>query len=155
MQEASGDIWSWLNPPHNCEIVIPTNIGWKSDGSNVMGAGLAKQAVKRYGREIAEWYGAICQACGPHTPVVIHEEEPLIFFPVKPLNYDEPHLSWRSKADLALIERSVEQLASLRLGPFAIPMVGCGNGGLDESDVYPLIQRAFRRDSHVTLVRYE
>lgn len=154
MQEETGDIWGYLNEPHNCEIVIPTNVGWKADGLNVMGAGLAKQAVKKYGRGIAEWYGAICRACGPNTPVVVHEELPLVFFPVKPLNYDEPHLSWRSNADIPLIERSLDQLSKLRLGPFAIPMVGCGNGGLDESDVYPIIQKTFRHENHVTLVRY-
>ena len=63
MQEANGDIWNWLSEPHNCEVVIPTNIGWKADGSNVMGAGIAKQAILRYGRDIAAWYGAICRAC--------------------------------------------------------------------------------------------
>ena len=152
--ETEGDIWKWRDDPHNCEVVIPTNVGWRADGSNVMGAGVAKQAVKLYGREIAEWYGGICQAAGPNTPVVVHPEHPLIFFPVKPLNYDEPHLSWRSKADIRLIERSINQLALLRLGPFAIPMVGCGNGGLDEKEVYPVIHRAFRADDHVTLVRY-
>lgn len=153
MQEATGDIWEWLDREEGFEVVIPTNIGWKSDGSNVMGAGLAKQAAKRY-PGIAGWYGSICQACGPHTPVVIHEEHPLIFFPVKPLNYDEPHLSWRYKASHNLIRRSLDQLASLRLGHFAIPMVGCGNGGLDEQDVYPMIQATFRHEANVTLVRY-
>ena len=103
--ETEGDIWKWRDDPHNCEVVIPTNQGWKADGSNVMGAGVAKQAVKLYGREIAEWYGGICQAAGPNTPVVVHPEHPLIFFPVKPLNYDEPHLSWRSKADIRLIDK--------------------------------------------------
>ncbi len=154
MQEEEGDIWRWRNEPHNCEIVIPTNIGWRSDGSNVMGAGLAKQAVKLYGKEITEWYGEICQACGPGTPVVVHPDHPLVFFPVKPLNYDEPHLSWRSDANLHLIERSAKQLAALRLGPFAIPMVGCGNGKLSEKDVYPVIHRVFRGEEHVTMVRY-
>jgi hypothetical protein len=154
VQEAYGDIWNWLAEPHNCEVVIPTNIGWKSDGSNVMGAGIAKQAILRYGRDIAKWYGAICQACGPHTPVVIHEEHPLIFFPVKTLDYDDPQLSWRRDADLALIERSTQQLAALRLGPFALPMVGCGNGKLNEADVYPILKSAFQNENHVTLVRY-
>jgi hypothetical protein len=152
VKEACGDIWSWLDAPHHAEVVIPTNIGWKSNGENVMGAGLAKECLARY-PGVAQWYGEICQACGPFTPVVVHPEHPLIFFPTKVLNYDEPHLSWQRGSHLGLIERATQQLAALRLGPVALPLVGCGNGGLSEERVLPVLRDWLGSSNHVTLVR--
>ena len=46
MQTANGDIWNV--EPKDAWIVVPTNVGWKRDGSNVMGAGLAKQARLKF-----------------------------------------------------------------------------------------------------------
>lgn len=159
MKEFVGDIWS-LAESH--DIVIPTNIGFKHDYQAVMGAGLAKQCLERYpnkdpkGRNwVALWYGRICAACGPWTPVVIHPVHPLIMFPTKPLNYDDPKLSWQSKSSMGLIERSAYQLSTLRLGPVAIPMVGCGYGGLNEEVVVPALDRILGELSHITLVRGE
>lgn len=138
MREVQGDIWRWARE-NNAEVVIPTNLGWKASGENVMGRGLAAQCVDRY-PDVPAWYGAICQACGPFTPTTVHPEHGLIFFPTKPLNYDEPHLSWRGQSSIKLIRRSVMQLARLRLGPVAIPLVGCGNGNLREMDVMPIVR---------------
>jgi hypothetical protein len=150
VREVRGDIWKWAEANH-AEVVIPTNLGWKADGSNVMGRGLALQCADRF-PEVPAWYGAICQACGPFTPVVIHPEHGLIFFPVKPLDCDEPHLSWRQKASLSLIRQSAFQLSQLRLGPTAIPLVGCGNGGLSEQDVMPIVRDMLKGQNHFTIV---
>jgi len=66
----------------------------------------------------------------------------LILFPVKPLNEAQPWLSWRNKADLALIERSAWQLSEWPGNtPIYIPMVGCGNGRQDVKVVLPLLER--------------
>ena len=46
MREKKCNIWI-LDGTH--AIVIPTNMGWRGDGRNIMGAGLAKQAKKRCG----------------------------------------------------------------------------------------------------------
>ena len=46
-QVVEGDIWEHHNDGSRY-IVIPTNIGWKTNGHNVMGAGLALQAKTRY-----------------------------------------------------------------------------------------------------------
>ena len=150
MREHYGDIWEWAEK-ESAEVVIPTNIGWRANGSNVMGRGVALQAAQRY-PGVSAWYGAICQACGPFTPVVIHPEHPLIFFPVKPLDYDDPNLSWRKKASIQLIQKSAIQLSKLRLGKVGVPMVGCGNGGLTEMSVFPALYTILSED-HFTLVR--
>jgi len=157
LREFVGDIWS-LTETH--DIVIPTNIGFKHDYQAVMGAGLAKQCLERYSKTdtrgrnwVALWYGRICAACGPWTPVSIHPLHPLVMFPIKPMNYDDPGLSWRNPSAIGLIERSAYQLATLRLGPVAMPMIECEYGGLTEDVVVTTLERALGDLSHITLVR--
>lgn len=148
-----GDIWSY-EKTHL--IVIPTNIGWKrgSVGENVMGRGLAIQAAQRY-LHLATWYGAECKKGGVATPVLRYPDGPIIVFPVKPLNAAQPWLSWRNRADLKLIERSARELAVLKVDrPVAVSMVGCGNGGLEMSEVRPILDRHLSDDRFV-LVLYE
>lgn len=140
MRQQACNIWD-LHPLS--WVVVPTNIGWKKNGSNVMGAGLAKEAASRF-RGLARWYGKVCQDCGFFTPVVKQEEWRVILFPVKPLNELDPHLSWKSPATVELIERSAKELAILDLGPdaeVAVPLVGCGNGRLREKDVVPILEK--------------
>ena len=74
---------------------------------------------------------------------VIRFLDDLILFPVKPLNPEKPWLSWQGMADPVLIEQSAIQLADWtkhrgeRL--IALPLVGCGNGGLGEEVVLPIL----------------
>ena len=148
IQTERGNIW-------DCEsthlLVIPTNIGYKADGRNVMGRGLALQAAKRH-REFALWYGRICQDKGAKTPVVRFGKTALIAFPVKPLNPNAPWLSWKSHADLSLIERSVRQLSQFPgKEPIMVPLVGCGNGQLDMGEVRPILDR-YLSDERYTLI---
>jgi len=150
LRQIVADIWSLAEHLK----VIPTNVGWRKDGANVMGRGLAKQAEGRY-PGLAEWYGGACQkmTSGPR----IHLYEDLILFPVKPLNEDAPWLSWRSEASLEVIEKSAQQLARLArifhlAGEIAVPLVGCGNGRLKEEDVLPILER-YLNDNRFILVR--
>lgn len=137
------DIWG-LEKTHY--IVIPTNIGWKASGDNVMGRGLALQAAGRHpGFPI--WYGLECKEAGPLTPVLVYPIAPLIAFPVKPLDRKSPHLSWQHPATLDLIARSAKQLADLTVDrPIAVPLVGCGNGGLSPKDVLPILEQHLSGD---------
>lgn len=54
---------------------------------------------------------------------------------------------WRSKSRLQDIERGLQDLSrvagELELDSIALPALGCGNGGLQWSDVLPLIERQF------------
>lgn len=133
-------------------VVIPTNIGFKKDGANVMGAGLAKQARERVGH-LDRWYGMLCKACREHTPVCVFPDAPLILFPVKPFNAKHPHLSWKQDADPRLIERSLKQLGSMTIRkPVAIPAVGCGNGNLSHTMIVPVMEQIL--DDRFTYVEY-
>lgn len=143
MKFARGDIWDWSE--RGIPIVIPVNIGWNAKGHNIMGRGLARQAAQRY-PVLPRFLGLKCTAAREMTPVVWWQQEhtSLLLFPVKPLNFERPWLSWQSDASLALIERSTEQLSRLvakhSLGMVALPLVGCGNGKLQRSEVLPILE---------------
>lgn len=55
---------------------------------------------------------------------------------------------WRSKSRLQDIEVGLHDLVrlihELGVASIAVPALGCGNGGLNWNDVYPLIERALR-----------
>lgn len=163
MQVYEGDdIWEMIGIAW---IVIPTNIGYKakpkgkgakfwSVGPNVMGRGLARDATDKY-PEIAQHYGEYCFLKGPDAPVTYDLRSRLIFFPVKPMDEEKPWQSWKHKADLDLIRKSAAQLNEMLLpdksapwpnsGPLktnhiVVPVVGCGNGKLEEDDVIPVLK---------------
>lgn len=147
-----GDIWE-MESSHL--LVIPTNIGWRPSGNhaNVMGKGLALQAAKKY-PSLPVWYGAQCMFHGTSTPVVKYPHAPLLLFPVKPLNQDQPWMSWKSKASLGLIEHSARQLSELMIDhPIAVSMVGCGAGGLEMAEVRPILDK-YLSDARFTLVLF-
>lgn len=136
IRSARGNLWDY-EKTHL--LVIPTNIGWKADGKNIMGRGLAQQAAERY-PGLPSWYGDRCRTLRSLTPVLRYLETHILTFPVKPLNKMAPYLSWRNKATIALIEQSTRQLAERpRTLPVAVSMVGCGNGGLDMAEVRPVL----------------
>jgi hypothetical protein len=155
-----GDIWSYAKD--SC-IVIPTNAGFKADGSNVMGRGVAQQAAAKY-PNLARWYGDRCHmygndACFPYPP----ERAELILFPTKPLNKKEPWLSWRQKSSITLIEKSAKTLvAILEGGPIpkdkpriVLPAVGCGNGGLELGEVVPILKKHLVDDRFILVLEKE
>jgi hypothetical protein len=133
--------------------VIPTNIGWKKDGLNVMGRGLARQAAQRF-PDLAREYGNTCRQMvevdGSDRFLATHEA--LILAPVKPLAAN-PALSWRQPASVDLIRWTAEELARLNVWykwAVAVPLLGCGNGQLDPKVIYPIM--ADRLNDAFTLV---
>lgn len=154
MRETIGDLWTFHD--EGKWIVITTNIGWKSDGTNPMGAGIAKQAAARFGG-LPLWYGTKCKRFGAATAVQIYKPGKLILFPTKALDPSRPWLSWKADSDIKLITRSVKQLAKLIEvvdidGDIGIPMVGCQNGNLSSEDVLPILRNYL--DDRFVLVHY-
>lgn len=160
MREGVGDLWSYLG---SAWVVIPTNLGWTKEGLNVMGAGVAREAARRF-PTLPHVYGIDCMHFKSEPRVVSYDVMLLpgmvrtgrvVCFPTKPLNVDAPHLSWRSPASLALIERSADQLAQMaqdHAAEVALPLVGCGLGGLREVDVLPVLHKYLIQDRFI-LVR--
>jgi hypothetical protein len=145
MKQESGDLWTWNREGR--WVVITTNIGWKKDGTNPMGAGVARAAVERY-PDLALWYGKRCQKYRTKTAVAAYEEGKLFLFPTKPLDEERPWMSWQQDSSLELIERSCKQLIKLvdvltKRGKFitriGLPLPGCGNGNLTPRRVLPIV----------------
>jgi len=94
----SGNIWD--EDPIDGYVVVPTNIGWKSNGEAVMGTGLAKLAAERF-PELLKEYGRWCKENGNN--IYVNDRLRVICAPIKVLNEDQPHLSWQRPADKKLV----------------------------------------------------
>lgn len=120
-----------------------------------MGAGVAKQAAERFPHlpklwgEHAIWmYGEPAVGFNIEWDARSH----CIFFPTKPLDAERPSLSWKSPASIGLIARSTHELVltrRYRREPVALPLVGCGRGGLSREQVLPVLEQL---DDNFTLV---
>lgn len=150
MRETVGDIWD-LRLSH--WLCITTNQGWRSNGDNIMGAGLAKQAAQRF-PNLPRRYGAFCRmypGAARLYPYKSHETW-LLMYPTKALNPATPHLSWRGKSSIDLIERCAVELVKFSETserPIAVPALGCKNGGLNVHDVLDVLSKYLKSDQFV------
>lgn len=66
---------------------------------------------------------------------------------------------WRGKSEIGSIRTGlvdlIEQVRRLRIRSIAIPPLGCGNGGLNWSDVRPMIEAAFSNLPDVEVYLFE
>lgn len=156
MKTYNGNIWD-LHKDGSI-IIIPTNLGYNKDGNNIMGAGLAKQAAQFF-PNLPKEYGKILIDNPEYRGIVLFEEYGVICFPSKPRNKENPHLSWQSNASLELIDFGCECLmkllkkGTLKDKQIAMPLVGCGLGGLDKQFVTVLLNRYFANNDQITLVK--
>jgi hypothetical protein len=136
-----------------------------------MGAGVAAKASEKV-PNLAQVYGEYCFRFGAATPVTFDISTGIVYFPTKPMNEQDPALSWKNPASLTLINRSARQLAAMTWMTRAtvlkntehpppledddvyIPMVGCGLGGLPEDYVVPILENHLQSDRFV-LVKYQ
>jgi len=156
MKTVVGNIWNIST--RNDAIVIPVNVGWRARNNKaVMGRGLAREAVRRWPWLQDEW-GIYCKTVGADAvPLAWRTDSKwcryVVAFPTKPLNVEESWLSWRSESSLKLIRDMLPHLntVALAITKFAtehaeplpmilVPSLGCGNGGLEEKDVLPLME---------------
>lgn len=136
-----GNLWDYYE--HGWNIVIPTNIGWKKDGCNVMGAGLAKEAAKRF-PDLPKIYGKYCKMAREDTTTIYYPKMRLILLPTKPLD-EQPWTSWQGPSSVDLIKRSVKELRVIITTQLkfrvALSYPGCGNGGLRPKQVIPILNK--------------
>lgn len=137
-----GDLWDYHK--RKCWVVVTTNIGWKTDGTNVMGAGVAKEAARRF-PALPSWYGYLCKKYKDDVGICLYNPGGLILLPTKKLNKAKPHLSWQADSDLDLIEQSLQQLVACvddeRIKQVVMGYPGCGNGGLQRAQAKPLLKQ--------------
>ena len=161
MIEAIGNIWDY-RPTKDAVIVVPTNVGWKKNGENVMGAGIAKQAAVMF-PDLPLWYGTYCEQYREKAGVTFYWQDTdkavpsLALVPTKALDEEKPWLSWQQESTMARVEQSlceihylVEQ-SNMKI-TIILPLLGCGNGGLDEKEVYPMMKVYLPEDNYI-LVR--
>lgn len=161
MQYLQGDIWNYhkrqvLNK--KSYIIIPTNLGFKKDGNNVMGRGLAYQCATKY-PEIPKIYGEFCKNRIKNDikkQLLVLNDYRLIMFPTKKIILEAPHLSWKQFSDTETIEKSLIELVNLQEFKdghiMYVPLVGAGNGGLDKQSIINLLKKYLSNKLNVYIV---
>lgn len=100
----------------------------------VMGAGLAKEFKRRY-PELNRLYRAACQSGEFGIGYILDwrsvNGRRVLCFPTKK--------HWRNPSRLEYIELGLRELATMNLEAVALPMLGCGLGGLAWVDVRALM----------------
>ena len=117
-------------------VFIPTNLRTRKDGRAIMGAGLAKQALRRWPKAEAV-LGAHLSIRGEGVWQFAMEHGCRVFgFPTK--------YHWKGIADLGLIGDGcviAKGLADFFHWQTAyIPPLGCGLGRLSKKQVYPILE---------------
>ncbi|NJN05671.1 MAG: hypothetical protein HC814_03790 [Rhodobacteraceae bacterium] len=147
------------------EIVVPVNIGWRKSGTNIMGRGMAKEAVRMYPKIESFLGGFQKDLWDTEKPpmddprwIIKYPWGPLTFFPTKVLNHEKPWMSWSNKSDKETIGKLLIHLPVFAnkhgLKKLAIPLLGAGNGGLDPFEMKDLIREKIGSDPRFTLVTY-
>ena len=144
--EIGGDIWEQM--PVFDAICVTTNGIRKSDGTAVMGAGIAKSARDKF-PGIDKKLGELLEKNGNHVQVMweTSEGKKIIAFPTKN--------DWREDSDPELIRRSCKELVALtnQLGIRAVmTRPGTANGKLDWERIVKPILNAELAGSNVTVV---
>lgn len=121
----------------------------------VMGKGIALQFKKQYPKMFNS-YRSICynkKLTPGHLHYFKEKDKFIINFPTKD--------DWRNPSKIEYIENGlvslVKLIKKLNLKSIAIPMLGCGNGGLDWKEVNTLIINILTpafRDSNLTVYIY-
>jgi len=110
----------------------------------VMGKGIALQFAKKF-PAMLESYRAACKAGTVQTGQMHVFERGEMFHPRFIINFPTKR-HWRSRSRLEDIESGLRALAdeirARNIKSVAVPPLGCGNGGLDWTDVYPRIRAA-------------
>jgi hypothetical protein len=111
--ETTGDIWSYV-ATH--KIIIPTN------RLGVMGAGLALAAKQRYPGIQTAYQQALLFGHDKGSPWYSDNYAEVILAPTK--------RHWKDKSRIEDVADILSKLSQMPGGPFVIPEMGCGLGGL-------------------------
>lgn len=157
-------------------IVVPTNLGYTSKKLNVMGAGFAKTMATKH-PELATEYGNWCyerhqliKKTKVTQPLVFvgteYGDQTIICLPTKHLDAKNPHLSWQADSDPRLVQESLKAFTYYLNGflegffmhgvgtsvpQFYLPLLGAGNGGMDQKESFDLITTYLGSYSNVIL----
>ena len=123
----------------------------------VMGRGIALQFKKKFPENFAA-YKKACDTKGLTLGNVLVVDMGKMFNPRYIINFPTKD-HWRAKSKIEDIAAGLESLVTVvrdrRIKSIAIPPLGCGLGGLDWTDVRPLILRAFEELTDVQVSVFE
>lgn len=135
MREVTGDLWDWH--AQGAVIAITTGAAVDKRGRSLMLRGCARQAQDRNPR-LREILGSLIVQHGSH---VFDLGNRIVSFPVETTPFENP--------GLGRIEQSCRELVELAdykgWQQIVVPRPGCGGGGLDWSEVRPVLERYFDR----------
>ena len=149
MKEIQGNVWDFLD--ENSGVCILTNNTVVGPGHNIMGAGIAKEAVDRNpGLEL------ICGKCIKEKNFILGVDKEsgalMVRFPTKEHVWKNSELE--VIADSLLHLTAIARLYSDKI--FYLPRPGCGCGGLDwEEDVKPLCEIYLKNIDNVYIVSFK
>lgn len=142
MLEVNGNLWTY---EADWRVVTTNGVVKKTSGVLVMGKGVALEAMMKY-PGLAQRLGTHVRKNG-NVPCFLPEIN-LISLPTK-------H-HWENPSDLKLIVEGCQTLAGSpmigRHETVVMPMPGCGNGGLNWTDVKKIIEPLLD-DRFIVLVR--
>lgn len=122
----------------------------------VMGKGIALQFKKAF-PEMFKAYESACKA-GELEPGEVHVYDRGTMFNPRYIINLPTKSHWRGKSRIEFVQRGlaalVEEIKQRKIESVAIPPLGCGLGGLQWNDVYPLIETALREIPEVTALVY-
>lgn len=149
MREVKGNLFDY---PADA-ICITTNGDVNTKGLAVMGAGVAKQLTERV-PNVRRVVGDMIKRDGNVVNLIMTGlpfdglQSAIVSFPVKEHWYETARLDLIWGSALAL-----EQMADhFGWKVVALPRPGCGNGGLDWSDVRPVLEEAWGKDDRFVIV---
>jgi O-acetyl-ADP-ribose deacetylase (regulator of RNase III) len=123
----------------------------------VMGKGIALQFRKAF-PEMFEEYERACTAGKVETGRMHVYDRGSLFNPRYIINFPTKK-HWKGKSRIADIQAGLQdlirQVKALGITSIAVPPLGCGHGGLDWSEVQPLIVEAFEELPDVRVLIYE
>jgi hypothetical protein len=132
--ECTEDIWQYSGSGP-AVIAITTNGSVARNGKAIIGRGVARQAVERYG-SLAETLGTLISRNGNHVHKLGNS---LVSFPVEETAWSYP--------DLRIIARSAAELRAMADSSgwqqIIVPRPGCGGGGLSWPEVKPVLEPWF------------
>ena len=123
----------------------------------VMGRGIALMFKERFPQNF-EAYAQACESKEMHIGKMFVSENREFFGPKWVVNFPTK-THWRVNTQLEWIEEGLQDLVRVikekNIRSIAIPPLGCGNGGLDWSDVRPLVVAALEKVEDLDAVVYE
>jgi O-acetyl-ADP-ribose deacetylase (regulator of RNase III) len=140
----------WDLHAQGCYIVNPTNMGVRANGRAIMGAGIAREVRDRFPGFDAAYGAHLLTVVRPGRPagqpvlvtdvrkplLWVSDVERIISLPTKVNHYEAARRS--------LITLGLAELADwANVNPdaaVALPRIGTGRGGLDWTDVRPLVE---------------